>query len=219
MRWEILKIFKSCVEPLDAEIATVAIVGGASKEPELIHLAKKEVTYFGIDAESLQCYNYLNLNALTKFEQQFDLVVCSQVLEHVYDVKVALENLANLVKPGGYLWIACPASNYAHGSPEYFSAGYSHQLITKLLDTTLFETILAQSYGSSRMYFFTHAIQYWPTRKEYEFPLLLKPSRYFFQQFFWRLCALTKSAKFNTNLNSATETIVFTHKSNFAINP
>ena len=103
MRWEILKIFKSCVEPLDAEIATVAIVGGASKEPELIHLAKKEVTYFGIDAESLERYNYLKLNALSKFEQQFDLVVCSQVLEHVYDVKVALENLANLVKPGGYL--------------------------------------------------------------------------------------------------------------------
>ncbi len=219
MRWEIVKIFKSCIEPLGAEINSVAIVGGWAKEPELIHLAGKEVTFFGIDNGSLDNFIYLNLNVLSKFENQFDLVICSQVLEHVYDVKVALENLVNLVKPGGYLWVACPASNYAHGSPDYFSAGYSHQLITQLLDSTSIQIVLAQNYGSPRMYFFTHAIQYWPTRKEYEFPLFLKPSRYFFQQLFWRVCAYTKSPKFNSNLHSATETIVFARKTEFVRAP
>jgi SAM-dependent methyltransferase len=219
MRWEILKIFKSYIEPLDAKIDTVAIVGGWVEEPELIHLARKEVTFFGIDNGSLDNFNYLNLNVLSKFEKQFDLVVCSQVLEHVYDVKIALENLVNLVKPDGYLWVACPASNYAHGSPDYFSAGYSPQLITQLLESNSIEIIFAENYGSPRMYFFTHGIQYWPTRKEYEFPLFLKPSRYFFQQLFWRICAYTKSPKFNSNLHSATETIVFARKSSFAIAP
>lgn len=212
MRWEILKIFRSYIEPLDAEISTVAIVGGWAKEPELIHLARKEVAFFGIDNGSLDSFNYLNLNVRSKFEQQFDLVVCSQVLEHVYDVKIALENLVDLVKPGGYLWIACPASNYAHGSPDYFSAGYSHQLITQLVKPTGVQIISAENYGSPRMYFYTHAIQYWPTRREYEFPLYLKPSRYFLQQLFWRICAFTKSAKFNSELHSATETIVFARK-------
>jgi len=219
MRWEILRIFSESIAPINPEINTVAIVGGSAEEPELIHLSGKEISFLGIESGAIDNFTHFNLNIASIHEKQFDLVVCSQVLEHVYDVKVALENLVNLVKPGGYLWVACPASNYAQGSPDYFSAGYSHQLITQLLESKGIQIILAENYGSPRMYFFTHGIQYWPTRKEYEFPLFLKPSRYFFQQLFWRACAYTKSPKFNSNLHSATETIVFARKTDFVRAP
>lgn len=219
MRWEILRIFKDSIAPFDSEINTVAIVGGFAEEPELKYLPSKEFSFFGIDRGNIDKFTHFDLNIPSANKEQFDLVICSQVLEHVYDVKIALENLVDLVKPGGYLWVACPASNYAHGSPDYFSAGYSHQLITQLIKPTGVQIILAENYGSPRMYFYTHAIQYWPTRREYEFPLYLKPSRYFLQQLFWRICAFTKSAKFNSNLHSATETIVFAHKPYFTTAP
>lgn len=181
MRWEILRIFEESIAPLDADINTVAIVGGGVEEPELKYLQRKEFSFFGIERGNIDKFTQFNLNVPSANEKQFDLVICSQVLEHVYDIKIALANLVNLVKPGGYLWIACPASNYAHGSPDYFSAGYSHQLITHLIKPLGVQIILAENYGSRRMYFYTHALQYWPTRREYEFPLYLKPSRYFLQ--------------------------------------
>jgi len=124
----------------------------------------------------------------------------------------SIENLANLVRKGGYLWIACPASNYAHGSPDYYFADYTPNLFANLLHTHEFEILHATLYGSERMCFFTHALRYWPTRKEYQFPLRLKISRYLFKDFFWRLLATLKSPKFDSEIRHATETVVFAKK-------
>jgi 2-polyprenyl-3-methyl-5-hydroxy-6-metoxy-1,4-benzoquinol methylase len=38
----------------------------------------------------------------------FDVVVCSEVIEHTPDPLLALENLCKLVAPGGYLAVSCP---------------------------------------------------------------------------------------------------------------
>lgn len=40
--------------------------------------------------------------------QEFDLVVCSEVVEHLHDRPTALRNLASMVKPGGHLLVTCP---------------------------------------------------------------------------------------------------------------
>jgi SAM-dependent methyltransferase len=40
--------------------------------------------------------------------QQFDAVVCSEVLEHVGDRAASMQNLAAMVKPGGWLLVTCP---------------------------------------------------------------------------------------------------------------
>jgi hypothetical protein len=39
------------------------------------------------------------------------------------------------------------------------------------------------------------------------------------QQLFWWVCAYTKSPNSNSTLHSATETVVFSHKTDFAIAP
>jgi len=41
-------------------------------------------------------------------EEEFDLVICSEVLEHIEDDLSAIENLWKLVKEGGYLIITVP---------------------------------------------------------------------------------------------------------------
>lgn len=43
-----------------------------------------------------------------EMDQQFDLVTCCEVIEHLDDAEAALKNLGKLVKPGGYLFISCP---------------------------------------------------------------------------------------------------------------
>lgn len=41
-------------------------------------------------------------------ESQYDIVVCSEVLEHLEDQQAAFGHLAGLVKPGGWLILSCP---------------------------------------------------------------------------------------------------------------
>ncbi len=107
------------------------------------------MTHYGAKFDSRVKTELFDLNISQSVDKNYDLVLCSQVLEHFYDVKQAIQNLAKLVRQGGLLWIACPASNYAHGSPKYFSAGYTPGLITNPLPLEDFEVILQKNMGSN----------------------------------------------------------------------
>ncbi len=213
MRWKILEIYSECLKTINGPIGSLGVVGGHAREPELPLTEYKSITFYGIESDESTNTKYLDLNLPQPNSSQHDLVLCSQVLEHVYDVKQAIENLGYLVSQGGYIWIACPTSNYPHGSPEFFSAGYTPELVARLLAAQGFQILHAEKYGSARMHFFTHTLQYWPTRAVYDCPLRFRISRYVFRDFFWRTLATFKSPKFNSNLHHATETVVFAQKS------
>jgi SAM-dependent methyltransferase len=217
MRWAVVEVYNKLIQPYEKQIHTIAVVGGASNEPELQIFQNKiglELHSFGIDSKTgISKFNYLDLNvAQDKPDLQFDLILCSQVLEHVWDVRQALSNLVALTKPGGLLWVACPASNYAHGSPDYFSAGYQPSLIEKLLENEGKEIISSGLLGTKRYYFMTHAIQIWGSKKEHTSPLTSGFSRYFFLQIFERLFAYLRSSKIISSPKYATETYVLGKK-------
>jgi SAM-dependent methyltransferase len=159
-----------------------------------------EVTFFGIENVELNtAFIELDLNLPSKINLKYDLVICAQVLEHVWNLNIAFENLSKLLNSdNGLLWINCPASNMVHGSPEYFSAGYS----------------LAGSFGSRRLYFFTHALQFWPTKFELEHPILtFRPLRSYGRKivietirgFFGRTYSVLLSSKQTSEPQYATE--------------
>ena len=52
-------------------------------------------------------------------DYKFDLVICSQVLEHVFNYQMAIENLKGLLKPGGYLIVDCPFYFPYHPTEDY----------------------------------------------------------------------------------------------------
>ena len=43
------------------------------------------------------------------FHEKFDLVVCSEVIEHVRDYATFFDNLAEMIAPGGYLILSTPS--------------------------------------------------------------------------------------------------------------
>jgi 2-polyprenyl-3-methyl-5-hydroxy-6-metoxy-1,4-benzoquinol methylase len=49
-------------------------------------------------------------NELTKYEQQFDCIMCSHVLEHVHQPRDLLKKLQSALKPGGVLLLTLPNS-------------------------------------------------------------------------------------------------------------
>lgn len=130
---------------------SIAVVGGDSAEPELEHLPDSKITIFGIEnANNDPRFRKLDLNSDFPYntaDEKYDLVLCSQVLEHLYNVPKALETITSFVKPGGHVWLGFPASNFPHGSPDYYAAGYPVQTAVKLLPSE-FEVVLSGQIGT-----------------------------------------------------------------------
>ena len=53
----------------------------------------------------------LDLQNFNFTQSNFDLVICNHVLEHIEDDVKALENIFNLLKPGGFAILQVPFSN------------------------------------------------------------------------------------------------------------
>nr|MCS5585836.1 class I SAM-dependent methyltransferase [Pseudomonadales bacterium] len=58
-------------------------------------------------------------------ERQYDVVFCSEVLEHVVDPVRAIEKLACLTKPGGRMILTAPFNSLTHFSPYHYCTGFS----------------------------------------------------------------------------------------------
>jgi SAM-dependent methyltransferase len=90
------------------------------------------------DYEGCTIVSDLNHRVETDLHGRFDAVIDGGSLEHIFDVKTALENYMNLLRPNGSLFIFTTANNHmGHGfyqfSPELFFNVFS--------ETNGFETI------------------------------------------------------------------------------
>jgi SAM-dependent methyltransferase len=90
---------------------------------------------------------------------KFDLIICTEVLEHVPDPVKALRKCVNLLKPGGKLIITAPASSWTHQAPFYFSSGLSpmwfdyhfDKLGMKITEGIIFGDLLSQVLQSTQV--------------------------------------------------------------------
>ncbi len=220
MRDFLVQELRSWIESNSPSINHVAVVGGSPSEPELKVIRNlypdAKVTFFGVEklGNDVEFVEY-DLNQNQNPAHNYDLVICSQVLEHVWNIQVAIENLRKLLTPiTGLLWLNCPASNMVHGSPHYYSAGYSPEMLEKLASNNALEVIQIGSLGSRRMYFFTHALQYWPSKFELSHPVIsYRPLRSYGRSIvtesirgsLGRLYATLLSNKTSSDLKYATE--------------
>ena len=126
----LLKKFKEIVLPNLSrnKRIDIAIIGGTLNEVELKFISGNySVKVFGV--ESYDCYLDLNVEMRDSF--QFDLIICNQVIEHIWNINNAFLTFKSMLKKEGLLWITCPCSNMAHGSPDFYSAGYTHTFLDR----------------------------------------------------------------------------------------
>jgi len=72
--------------------------------------------------------------------KQWDLIIFSQTLEHIYDFRKALEECHRLLKKGGFLIVDCPFVYEYHGKSGYDDYWrISHKALQILLSEIGFE--------------------------------------------------------------------------------
>jgi 2-polyprenyl-3-methyl-5-hydroxy-6-metoxy-1,4-benzoquinol methylase len=81
-------------------------VAGFDFNPQLLDYARALLQDYGIPAR-LEQGSILDRTVAARFGR-FDLITCNDVLEHVGDQGTALENLASLLAPGGYMCLEIP---------------------------------------------------------------------------------------------------------------
>jgi len=180
----ITKKFLDNILPLieDRDFLEVCVIGGYSDEPEIQLLQnlgiRMSTTTFGIDKSN----HYLDLNVIaTEIPNvNYDLILFSQTLEHIWNHASAFANLSNIASPGTLLWVSCPASNRFHGSPDYFSAGFTPDYLERNLASFGFSVLASGNTGSVRNYLATHLLPYWLSPKAHFFPLIFGAESYRF---------------------------------------
>jgi SAM-dependent methyltransferase len=149
----------------------VGVIGGTLDDYEVSEIRRRspkaEFTVLGIEDADI----FMDLNKPSEGEFQFDLVLVSQVLEHVWNHESFFSNVVSSVRKDGFIWIGCPASNKVHASPDFFSAGFTHHFLRHNFEARNVHTVLSGSFGSKRLYVATHLIPGWLTPLGHTFPL------------------------------------------------
>ena len=64
-----------------------------------------------------------NIVSIPVQDASFDVVLCSEVLEHIPNPVAAIQEFARILKPGGTLLLTAPFCSLTHFAPYHFAAG------------------------------------------------------------------------------------------------
>ncbi len=66
-----------------------------------------------------------DITSIPEPDGSFDVILCSEVFEHLPDALPALDEFSRLLRPGGKLIITAPFASMSHFAPYHFATGYS----------------------------------------------------------------------------------------------
>ena len=81
-------------------------------------------------------------------DESFDVILCTEVIEHVPNPIEALKEMSRILKPGGKLLITAPMQSGLHQEPYHFYGGYTKYWYEKFLRENNFDSIQIEPNGS-----------------------------------------------------------------------
>jgi SAM-dependent methyltransferase len=88
-----------------------------------------------------------DITAIPTPDASFDVVICTEVLEHVPEPIRAVHEFARIIKPGGKLILTAPLGSELHQEPYHYYGGYTPHWYRKFLAEAGFDTITIEANG------------------------------------------------------------------------
>jgi SAM-dependent methyltransferase len=85
-------------------------------------------------------------------DRSFDVVLCTEVLEHVPYPNETLREFARLLRPGGRLLLTAPYACLPHMRPHFYYSGFSREYFTAQLGRYGFEVRECRANGNFFLY-------------------------------------------------------------------
>jgi len=147
-------IIKYNINPINKLLIT-------SEDPEQQFL---EAKYTRVADYEKNRYDY-DLHNLFLDERDFDFLLFSQTLEHVYNPFISMLNICNHVRPGGYVFTSVPTINILHMTPVHFQHFMPMGLATLFLSVGL-EPVEMGQFGNKKYINILFETHEWPGYKQ-----------------------------------------------------
>lgn len=143
------------------------------------HCEYQTQDFTGLDAAQLRYGNYGQIDyicdatAIPVEDASFDVVLCTEVLEHVPEPQQVIREFARILRPGGTLLLTAPLGSGLHQEPYHFYGGYTPFWYQKFLGEVGFGDLRIEPNGHFFALFSQEAIRFmrlsWPMR--FSFPV------------------------------------------------
>lgn len=98
---------------------------------------------FGQEPSTLGSYAPLDyvsdITSIPVPDASFDVILCTEVLEHVPDPVAAIHEFARIVKPGGRVALTAPLGSFLHQEPYHYYGGYTPHWYRRVLGQAGFQ--------------------------------------------------------------------------------
>lgn len=116
----IRKNVKTFIESIPYDDSKKYLEIGPSSQHDSFYKIHPSIDTLDIDA-SLACTYTYDLTKDIPFHESFDVILCSEILEHTTNPFIVIENLRKSLKPDGMLYISTPFNFRLHGPlPDCF---------------------------------------------------------------------------------------------------
>jgi SAM-dependent methyltransferase len=102
--------------------------GNTEKKQSVITIFKEANTFLQTDIKKEYNHMFLDVTKPLEIKNKFDLVICTNVLEHIFETNLAIANLKKLVKKGGHLFVSVPFIYPLHDEPADYWRFTEHSL-------------------------------------------------------------------------------------------
>lgn len=115
----------------------------AEYNPEALKegLQMKEWEYGTLDIVS-------DVTTIPRPDASFDVILCTEVIEHIVNPIEAIKEFSRLLKPGGQLLLTAPFCSMTHFAPYHFYSGYNRFFYESVLHQYGFEIVEMEENGN-----------------------------------------------------------------------